>query len=80
MEIFNHPACTHSLGKPADMTDEQCASLPCLFTEDQGSTWAVSFWKPTPDELASLLANGSVTLWVANGHKAHPVVGVGVEP
>jgi len=77
LDIIKHPSCTHSLGAPEDMTDEQCASLPVLYEEHEGSTYAISFWKPTETELLELNGGGLVTLFVRAQGRQHPVVGLG---
>lgn len=47
---------------PPGMEDE-VHDLHCLVTEG----FYVSRWEPTPDELAVLVAGGSVELWVMGG-------------
>lgn len=78
MDIFNHPRCTHVMGKPSNMTDAQCAGLPVLPFTDELGTSAMSFWKPSAEDLAILNAGGTVALGILGGMQAHPVVFVTV--
>lgn len=77
MEIFNHPQCTHVMGRPANMTAEQCAGLPVMPFKDDLGTSAISFWKPTAEELGILNAGGTIALGILGGMEAHPVVFLG---
>ena len=68
MEIFHHPKYVNAvLRAPADRPE--VVDLPIHRTEvDLGDGVAPhiveSFWKPTPEELAQLNANGCVVLTV----------------
>lgn len=67
---------TNVLGAPLgwdSATDGECLPLHVRVT-DQGD--CQSAWRPTPDELAVLVAGGSVLLSVVGGQ---PPVWVGVE-
>lgn len=78
MEIFKHPACTHSLGAPADMQDGSCETLP-VFEHDAGyGVFTYSFWKPNEEDIKVLLDGGSIILGVRASGRQHPVVSVGV--
>jgi hypothetical protein len=78
MDIRKHPACTTVIGAPSDMQDGSCSGLPVAYTQDEYGTWANSFWKPSPDELAALNQGGSIVLIVRAGGRQHPVVALGV--
>lgn len=78
MEIIRHPACTHSLGAPADMQDGSCESLP-VFQHDSGhGIFTYSFWRPSAGELEVLKAGGMLMLGVRTLREAHPVVSLSV--
>jgi hypothetical protein len=79
MNIINHPLCTTMIGAPSDMQDD-CSALPVAYHTDEHGTWAVSFWKPSPDDLATLAADGGITLHVRAAGRQHPVVAIGVYP
>lgn len=54
------------LGRPGDMTDEQCSCLSVLRTHgDDGMPWVISCWKLTAEELAEINRTGRVWLVVA---------------
>lgn len=79
MRIVNHPLCTTTIGAPSDMQDD-CSALPVAYHTDEYGTWAVSFWQPSADELATLAADGGITLQVRALGRQHPVVAMGVYP
>ena len=72
-------AATHRLGAPDGWRKEiaSCARLWVRKVEEDGFAVYESAWEPTPDELAALLAGGSVVLRVAGGQ---PPVMLYVEP
>lgn len=79
MNIENIKGFTHLFGAPLDWDHDviPCDALPVKQVEGEaGVVWMVSQWKPTAEELAVLLANGSIHLWVQG--QAHPVVAIGV--
>ncbi len=85
MDIINHPCCTRIIGAPADMlagdgTNGTCSGLPVAEVTDEYGTWSVSFWKPTPEELARVTAGGTVALWVRASGRQHPVVALNTQP
>lgn len=80
MEIFEHPLCTARIGAPADMDDDTCGALPVMYNTDEHGTWAISFWKPSAEDLAVLAANGGLALWVRAPGRQHPVVAMGTYP
>lgn len=78
MEIFNHPYCTHVLAPPKNMQND-CSPLPVAEIESEDGIWTASFWKPSPQELSSLLSNGCVVLLVRARGRQHPVVSLTVD-
>lgn len=56
---------THNPGAPKDWTpaDGHCGGLPIRFEETQPQS-CYSAWKPTPEELATLVDGGYVVLRV----------------
>lgn len=74
MEIFKHPACTNHIGAPSDMQDGSCETLPVMYEQSEHGIFAVSFWKPTPQELADLNRGCTVALGVRAVGRQHPVV------
>jgi hypothetical protein len=79
MEIFNQPGCTKVLGAPPDMPEPNCMPLPVYEHTDEFGDWSISFWKPSAEEIETLVAGGTVALWVRAKDDAHPVVGLGVQ-
>lgn len=71
---------THFLGRPPDMTDEQCdpLSVANVVTTD-GTPFVVSCWKITAEELAEIQRTGRVWLMVC-GQTMPPVIVSGVSP
>lgn len=60
---------TRVLGKPADMTDEECGPLAIRDTPSEQGNVMVSAWIPTPDELVHLAQGAPIYLYVwGNGH------------
>lgn len=76
MDIIKHPACDSEIGPPADMQDGSCSTLPILRHRDEHGQWAISFWKPSADDLAVMNAGGGIALHVRAGGRQHPVVGM----
>lgn len=80
MNIGHITGATHTLGKPAEMTDEQCAPLPVRVDiyADGLSTMVVmsSAWLPTAEELARL--NAGAPVHVAIYGAVHPPINVTV--
>lgn len=57
----NFAQANNVLGRPANMTEEQCGGLPCLHYYDvDGFPEVLSFWKFTDEELTEILKNGGV--------------------
>jgi len=76
MNTHQHPSCNFVLDPPKGDTD--CRPLPILrMTDTGGLPVVVSFWKPTPEELAQLNAGGVVALHVWG--RTHAPLYVGTE-
>ncbi len=71
---------THVLGRPPEMTDDQCDPL-CVAgaVTPEGLPLVISCWKMTPDELAEVNRTGRIWLMVV-GHTMPPVMLSGVRP
>lgn len=67
MRRTQHPSNTRVLGAPAgwDQNALPCDALPVTDVLDRGGQFVVSFWVPSPEELAALAAGDPVQLWVA---------------
>lgn len=55
-EPTHFPQANGVYGKPANMTDEECSSLPVCKTADH----VISCWKLTPEELKQVQETGCV--------------------
>lgn len=79
MEIGNIKGHTRVLGAPPDWNNDEVpvGALAVADVHVDGEPWMVSEWRPTADELAHLMANGSIYLWIHG--RTHPVVGVGTD-
>ena len=69
---------TRLLGPPRQAERGTCGALPVRSQVDK--IWGVtylSYWRPTPEELAILVAGGHVRLQVCGG--AHPPVWIDAE-
>jgi hypothetical protein len=73
-----HPSNNSVLGAPEgwDQAQLPCDALPVTRTEWNGQPAIVSYWKPTPEELAQLAEGAWVALWVAGN--THPPVALEV--
>jgi hypothetical protein len=80
MNRHQHPSNNGVLGAPAGWNQGElpCGALPITRMEVDGKPMIGSFWKPTAEELADLVAGGSVALWVIGA--TMPPVSLGVEP
>ena len=78
MEITTHSICNTIIGKPSDMSDDECSGLPARIWRDENGPWATSFWRPDADELAALVAGGSVALTLRVNPGQHPVTAMQV--
>ncbi len=78
MDIISCRFANHVIGKPSDMTDDECVGLPTRVWRDEHGPWATSFWKPNEAELAALVAGGCINLNLRVGPGQHPVTSMGV--
>lgn len=80
MQRTQHPSNNAVLGAPPGWDQQQlpCDALPITRISIDGQAGMVSFWRPTPEELAQLAAGGLVSLCVLGG--AHPPVSLWVTP
>ncbi len=69
MKPIKFPESNRELGKPSNMTDEQCGSLP-VFTD---GVQCISLWKLTWKERLQVLFNGKIWLGVYSGGTQPPV-------
>lgn len=69
---FDESNC--ALGKPVDMTHEQCETLSIFRGESDGFPVAISCWRPTREELEEINRTGRVWLFVYG--EGHPPVAV----
>jgi hypothetical protein len=77
MIILEFDAQTRVLNAPAGWNESQpiqCGMLPIEDTAFDGIPAMVSYWKPTPEELAVLIAGGHIRLIVYGAQ--HPPVWV----
>ena len=58
-----------TLGKPENMTDEECGSLPCHIDGVQ----VISKWKLNAEELIKIMQTGEIWLSVLSGKTQPPV-------
>ena len=74
------PLATRVLGAPENWDPAvhgPCGGLPILdHVDEHGVPWMVSAWTPLPEEIAAIVAGGSVLLWQQGVN--HPVVGLAV--
>jgi len=69
MKPITFPEQTKVLGKPANMTDEECAPLPVCCVEGQ----VISCWGLTWRERIRVLLGGRLWLCVLSGQTQPPV-------
>ena len=80
MELASFDEANTVLGKPQDMTHEQCeAASVCRTQNADGVMVVVSCWKVTKEELEEIQRTGRVWLIVA-GHTMPPVNLTGISP
>lgn len=79
MIITMIPGYTRVLGAPIEWDHKAlpCDALAIREVKTEAGPFMVSHWKPTAAELAALLANGTIELWIQG--TAHPVVSVAVD-
>lgn len=78
MTPFNFPEANTNIGAPKDgeLDGSQCSSIPGFVGETKGGTLdgshiIVVAWKPSPEELAELVAGGAVYLTCFGGIPPH---------
>lgn len=67
---------TRVLGKPGDMTDEECDQLP-IWSDGQQ---VVSCWKLSPAEIEEVLHTGVVWIGILSGQTQPPCWIAGANP
>jgi len=78
MRHMQHPSNNDVLGAPPGVPIEECGALPITRVEYAGGLPAVvSFWRPSPDELAALNRGDPVFLSIMGRTHAPLYVGVG---
>lgn len=77
MKFHQHKTTNAWLGKPADMSAAECDGLPITRVRFQNLTMCYSYWRPSDEELAAIVAGKSIRLGVAG--VTQPPVHVGVE-
>lgn len=80
MRKHQHKTNNGVLGAPAgwDQKELPCDALPVTHCVWDGQAAVLSFWKPSPEELAQLAAGASVVLWVVG--RTMPPVALTVGP
>lgn len=73
-----HPTNNLVLGAPAgwDQTVLPCDALAVTRVDWNGQPALVSYWVPTPEEIAALAAGAKVALWILG--ESHPPVALEV--
>ncbi|NHZ80142.1 hypothetical protein F2P44_12765 [Massilia sp. CCM 8695] len=77
MHIVHHPLCTSTINAPDDIQVERRARLPVMHQTDAHGQRVVSFWKPSAEELESLITGGGVALQIRPLGHEHPHVSMG---
>jgi hypothetical protein len=73
MNPIYHDSNNMVLGPPTGVSKEDCATITAtMVLDDQQQPMIQTYWKPSPEELAQLNANGHVILCVFGS--AHPMV------
>lgn len=73
-----HKSCTDLLGAPSDMPEPDCEKLPVHYEDTEFGKFAVSYWRPTPEELLAITQGAIIQLWVRAPGRQHPVVAITV--
>lgn len=80
MELASFDEANTVLGKPADMTHEQCeAASVCRTQYDDGTPVVISCWKVTKEELEEIQRTGRVWLTIV-GQTMPPAHVGGISP
>jgi hypothetical protein len=81
MNRTQHPTNNDVLGAPPGTPIDQCGALPITrIVYPDGTPCVVSFWRPTPAELARLNAGSPVALFVLGSTHAPVAMLVDGEP
>lgn len=66
MRHIQHSTNNGVLGAPKGWKQDElpCSALPVTHVDDEHGHSIVSFWKPTPEEIAQLMDGASIALWV----------------
>ena len=65
---IDFPGTNMSFGKPADMEDEQCASLKAMVGKDQNQVpYILTAWQPSYEDLQALNAGRPLMLQIVGG-------------
>lgn len=79
MRPIQHPSSNDVLLPPPGATREECK--PLFITrvryEPSGQSGVISYWQPTPEQLA--LLNAGAPVWLSAWGHTHPPVAIGVE-
>ena len=69
MNFTSHPSNNGRLGAPADWNHERiaCDALPVTWSEINGQRVVISYWQPSAEEVALLVAGKPVGLVVFGG-------------
>lgn len=70
MKQIEFPEMTKILGKPKNMTDEECGSLP-VFCDGQQ---CISKWELNKEDIEHINKHGYIWLRVLSGHTQPPVL------
>ena len=79
MEPIHHPSANDVLGAPPGVQRDDCRALYITRVkyEPGGMPAVVSYWQPTPEQLALLAAGKPV--WLSVWGHTHPPLAIGVE-
>ncbi len=80
MHIVHHPLCTSTLAVPDQTQEESRSKLPVMHQVDAHGQSIVSFWKPSAEELESLITGGGIALHIRALAHQHPAVSVATWP
>lgn len=70
---IDFPESNFTFGKPKDMTDEQCASLPVWKGADQdGQPIIITKWQLSKEDLEEIARTGVIYIQIV-GHRMQPI-------
>lgn len=78
MRVVQHPSNNKVLGAPPgwDQLEMPVNAIPLTQVESSGKTFLISYWKPTPEEIAQLRQGAFVTVWIHGVNQ--PIMAVSV--